>query len=132
MKSPRTKLNVALVAVGVVLTVGALGTLGQMIWQQNHDPGITFCESIKDGQTGTTDEISEQEYLQAREKLRKSNYQDIREHGIAILDIVWQIQSLEEGEELGALVYVPTIQAHMSKLQTACADRGIVFTYNTN
>ncbi|MGW0150825.1 hypothetical protein ACWDVU_35185, partial [Streptomyces sp. NPDC003333] len=59
-----------------------------------------------------------------------SRHEKLREHGTALVDIVWQVSNLPEGEEMGALAFIGPMGTHVAGLQTACADQGVIVNLN--
>ncbi|WP_203935000.1 hypothetical protein [Virgisporangium ochraceum] len=97
------------------------------------DPGVAACKAIRDGQVGPQDgtegkEITETEYRAIRKQFADSRHDDIRDHGTKLVDVIWQIQQLPEGEEMGALAFLGPMATHVTGLQSACADQGVEFT----
>lgn len=102
------------------------------------DSGIKACEALRDGGTkfnGTAqnkDPMTEAQYKQLRQVFADSRYDDIRNHGTKLLDIVWQVSQLTDGTDadsgsgFAVLAYVGPLTTEMSGLQSACADQGII------
>lgn len=128
---------VALLAV-LMLTGG-----GYFAWQQfGPDPGIQACEAMAEqrnpatGEKGkvSNTEWTEEQYLQMREVFTGSRHTDIREAGTKMVDLLWQIvQRVDEDDDaaLGvALVYGGQVTSAMTDMAGACANHGIVVTFD--
>ncbi|MFC8848727.1 MULTISPECIES: hypothetical protein [unclassified Micromonospora] len=137
--SRKPYLVAALAAIGVI----AVGTIGYVVWDGyiKEDSGLAVCKAIRDGKNmdGTSkasdagdDKLTEAEYREARALFEDSRHEDIREHGTALIDIVWQVSKLPDGEGMGALAFVGPMGTHMSGLQTACADQGVIIDLNSD
>lgn len=100
------------------------------------DPGVAACKAMAagkkmDGSPKTSggngsDKMTKAEYQDAREIFADSRHEKLREHGTAIVDLAWQIQGLGDGNELAALAFVGPMGTHLSGLQSACADQGVI------
>lgn len=96
------------------------------------DSGVAACEAMRDGNkvpgAGEAKGFTEAEYREVRETFADSRYEDIREHGTKLMDVAWQVSQLGDGGEVGmeAWVYMQPLTTHMSGLQSACADQGII------
>jgi hypothetical protein len=100
------------------------------------DSGIKACEGLRDGSktVAGTDKASNQkmteaQYRQARKVFEDSRYDDIRDHGTKLMDVVWQMSQTLDGKEedqMGALIYLQPLTQQMTGLQSACADQGII------
>ncbi|MCF0094389.1 hypothetical protein [Micromonospora sp. MH99] len=133
VKSSRTPLIVAAAAflVVLVLSLGGYAVYDRFI---REDPGIAACKAMaedkqidgspKDSDAGD-DKLTEAEYREARKIFEDSRYDKIREHGTALMDLLWQVQQLPE-DNGGALAFVGPMGTHVSGLQTACADEGYI------
>jgi hypothetical protein len=75
-------------------------------------------------------ELTEGEYRAARARFNDSKYDDIREHGNGLVDLVWQIQRIPDDQAAGDLI--DRVAGHASGLQAACADHGIVVNLMDN
>ncbi|MBO4208692.1 hypothetical protein [Micromonospora echinofusca] len=97
------------------------------------DSGVAACKAMRDGRGingndgGNRDsKLTEAEYREARELFEDSRHADIREHGTALLDLVWQINQLDDDNEMSALAFIGPMGAHIAGLQTACANQGVI------
>lgn len=101
------------------------------------DSGIAACEELAaDGNKGltggksTTDEtMTEAQYRELRKVFAESRYDDIKDHGTKLIDVIWQVSQTTKGGDdaaMGALAYLGPLTTHMSGLQSACADQGII------
>ena len=80
--------------------------------------------------------MTEAEYRELRGVFEDSRYNDIRDHGTKLMDVVWQMSQAidqqggadaEDGASLGAaLAYMQPLMTHMTGLQSACADQGVI------
>ncbi|PWR11310.1 hypothetical protein DKT68_06045 [Micromonospora acroterricola] len=129
-----------LFAVGAFVAVLALLAGGYAVYDGfiKEDSGVAACKAMRDGKEidGTAkdsgdDKLTEAEYREAREQFEDSRHDKIREHGTALIDIAWQVSSLPEEQEMGALAFMGPLTTHMSGLQTACADQGVIVNLNS-
>ncbi|RLP93195.1 hypothetical protein [Micromonospora sp. CV4] len=128
-----------LFAVGGFLAVLALLAGGYAVYDGfiKEDSGVAACKAMRDGKEidGTArgsgdDKPTEAEYRKVREQFEDSRHEKIREHGTALIDIAWQVSNLPEEQEMGALAFMGPLTTHMSGLQTACADQGVIVDLN--
>jgi hypothetical protein len=77
-------------------------------------------------EAGPGKKITEVQYRRTRKQFEDSRKPRIGEHGTALVDLAWQMQEIPQGQELGALAFIGPIGEHISGLQTACADEGII------
>ncbi|XTZ18516.1 hypothetical protein ACQSSU_14665 [Micromonospora echinospora] len=129
---PLAPYRVPLVAAGAVLALLLAGVAGTAIYQAvKEDSGITACKAMASGGEGNKafddgdDELSEAEYRELREQFADSDHEKIREHGTALVDIVWEVSRMKGDEAAGALAYLGPMSTHMTGLKTACANEGI-------
>ncbi|WP_433113769.1 hypothetical protein [Micromonospora sp. CA-246542] len=129
-KSSRKPLIVAALAFAAVLV---LGVGGYVVYDGliREDSGIAACKAMADGKqmdgkpkSADDDKLTEAEYREARKIFEDSRKPKIREHGTALIDILWQVQGMEDGG--GALALIGPMGTHVSGLQTACADEGYI------
>ncbi|MFI0796049.1 hypothetical protein ACH4OY_25710 [Micromonospora rubida] len=130
-----------IVAAAAIVGVLALGTIGYVVWDGyiKEDSGVAVCKAIRDGKQmdgsakdsdNGDDKLTEKEYRAARALFEDSRHDDIREHGTALIDIVWQMSKLPKGQEMSALAFIGPMGTHVSGLQTACADQGVIVDLN--
>lgn len=127
-----------IVAAAAAVATLMLATAGYAVYDGfiKEDSGVAACKAMRDGRNvdGSTDDsddkISEAEYREVRELFEDSRHDDIREHGTALMDVVWQVSQLPEGQEMAALAYMGPLTTHMSGLQTACADQDVIVNLN--
>ncbi|MEU9508545.1 hypothetical protein AB0D32_19985 [Micromonospora sp. NPDC048170] len=130
-KNRRTLIVAAAAAVGTLMMLTAAYAVYDGYIKE--DSGVAACKAMRDGKTpsggedkGDDAKITEAEYREAREVFEDSRHEKIREHGTALMDIAWQVNQLPKGEEIGALAFMGPLGTHMSGLQTACADQGVI------
>lgn len=131
--APRRRLG-PWIAAGAVLAVLALAAVGYGAWDLlKPDPGIAACEAMAgkrgplgDANSDGNDKLSESEYLKLREVFADSKHADIRAAGTKLVDVLWQVSQIPEGQELGAIAYVGQVTGAMTELTGACANHGIV------
>ena len=114
-------------AVGILLLASG-GVLAYNGFKE--DPGIAACQAIRDqqGSSSSTDsDMTEAEYRETRDLFADSEHEDIREHGTKLVDVLWQVQQLPEGDEMGGIAFIGQLTEHATGLQSACADQGVVF-----
>ncbi|MGW4157504.1 hypothetical protein ACWEDF_30595 [Micromonospora chersina] len=128
-----------IVALGAVLAVLLLTTAGFAVYEGfiKEDSGVAACKAMRDDtkvvaddESGGDDKMTEAEYREVREMFEDSRHEKLREHGTALVDIVWQVSNLPEGEEMGALAFIGPMGTHVAGLQTACADQGVIVNLN--
>ncbi|GGR98904.1 hypothetical protein GCM10010169_49370 [Micromonospora fulviviridis] len=128
-----------LLALGAALAVLVLTTAGLAVYEGfiKEDSGVAACKAMRDGtsvvaddKSGSDDKMTEAEYREVRELFEDSRHEKLREHGTALVDIVWQVSNLPEGEEMGALAFIGPMGTHVAGLQTACADQGVIVNLN--
>jgi hypothetical protein len=96
------------------------------------DSGIEACEAMRDGdktfagKTADDKTMTEAEYRKVRAVFEDSRHDDIRDHGTKLMDLAWQISKLGDNPGLEALPYVGPLTEHMTGLQSACADQGVI------
>ncbi|MFI7609253.1 hypothetical protein ACIBTV_29650 [Micromonospora sp. NPDC049366] len=136
-RSRKPLIVAAAAAAGILLLVVAgLAVYDGFI---KEDSGIAMCKAMRDGKNidGSTDatdddKMTEAEYLEARELFEDSRHEKIREHGTALIDIAWQITQMPDADSGGALAFIGPMGTHVSGLQTACADQGIIVNLNSD
>lgn len=128
-----------IVAVAAAVAVLLLTTGGLAVYEGfiKEDSGVAACKAMRDGKkmdgtakTSGDDKLTEKEYRAARKVFEDSRYADIREHGVGLIDIAWQVQQLGDGQEMGALAFIGPMGTHVSGLQTACANQGVIVNLN--
>jgi hypothetical protein len=99
------------------------------------DSGVKACEALagKDKailgvQNGKKAPLTEQRYKLMRGVFADSRYDDIRNHGTKLMDLVWQIEQLGDDPGMGAVAYMGPMMDHLTGLQSACADQGVTVT----
>nr|BFE72269.1 hypothetical protein GCM10020092_055700 [Actinoplanes digitatis] len=74
------------------------------------DPGVAACNAMREHadavQGGAAAPMTGAEYATARAQFEESRYDDIREHGTSLIDLVSQIQKLGKDPGAGALAYL--------------------------
>lgn len=116
-----------------VLSFGLVVLAGLAVYDTffKEDPGIAACKALRDNRDSFVDpegddEFTEEQYREIRKMFEDSKYEDIREHGKALVDLGWQLSNLPEGAAASALAFLGEFIEHATGLQTACADQGIV------
>ncbi|GAA4587841.1 hypothetical protein BJY16_008354 [Actinoplanes octamycinicus] len=93
------------------------------------DSGVAACRALagqEKSSSGTADDkLTKEEYLSMRQVFADSRYADLREHGTKLMDVLWQVSQLGADNEM-ALTYLQPLTEHISGLQSACADHGVV------
>jgi hypothetical protein len=137
IKLNRKPILIAAVAVAATLVVG---TVYYAVWDRfiREDSGVAACKAMRDGKNvdgspkdSGDDKMTEDQYREAREVFEDSRHDKIREHGTALMDIAWQISQIPDGQEFGALAFIGPMGTHVSGLQTACADQGVIVNLNS-
>ncbi|WP_319462878.1 hypothetical protein [Micromonospora sp. RTP1Z1] len=128
-----------IVAVAAAVAVLMLTAAGLAVYEGfiKEDSGVAACKAMRDGKkmdgspkASGDDKLTEKEYRAARKVFEDSRYADIREHGTGLVDIAWQVQQLGDGQEMGALAFIGPMGTHVSGLQTACANQGVIVNLN--
>ncbi len=94
------------------------------------DSGFAACEAMAKGEKvagNSGGKLSEADYKKARGVFADSRYDDIRDHGTKLIDVVWQMQQATTGKPedgFAALAYLQPLSTHMAGLTSACADLG--------
>jgi hypothetical protein len=132
-----SRLLPVLLIVLVVVTVVTVAALGALARHKNllptsvpligKDSGVAACESIvKEGElieTSGKDRMTADEYREARAIFGDSRYPAIRENGVKIIDIAWQLgNSGEDGA--GLLMYATSLSDAYAGLTGGCAEVG--------
>ncbi|MEJ3742297.1 hypothetical protein WEI85_03235 [Actinomycetes bacterium KLBMP 9797] len=130
--------GIALLASAAVVGLVGVATVGIAIYSAvTPDSGIVACEAIRDEDQASADddtptldddELTEEEYRELREQFEDSTHADIREHGTKLVDVVWQVEQLPEGQEVAALGFLGPLTEHARGLQAACGRQGIHFS----
>jgi hypothetical protein len=126
---------VPVVAGAVALGVVVLGGLAVYTRFVKEDSGIVACKAMRDDRETSMDpdgngEFTEEEYKALREMFDDSTYKDIREHGQSLVDLVWEMSRIPDGDAAGDLI--GRIAESATGLQTACADQGVVVNLMDN
>jgi hypothetical protein len=113
------------------------------------DSGVQACEAMRAGTSGIKTDgekdepMTEAQYKQLREVFADSRHNDIQNHGTKLIDVIWQMtqamgpsskdpSAAADGEAFGAaLLYMQPLATHMTGLQSACADQGIIVNLKT-
>ncbi|NJC10729.1 hypothetical protein F4558_000555 [Micromonospora profundi] len=115
----------------LVFAVGGYAVYDRFI---KEDSGIAACKAMSEdkqidgspkGSDAGDDDLSEAEYREARKIFEDSRHDKIREHGTALMDLLWRVQQMPE-DDGGALAFIGPMGTHVSGLQTACADEGFI------
>ncbi|AEB42647.1 hypothetical protein VAB18032_07635 [Micromonospora maris AB-18-032] len=116
-----------------------IGVVGYAVWDRyvREDSGVAACKAMSEGRqpdgsedAGEDAKLTEAQYREARKVFEDSRHEKIREHGTALMDIVWQVDQMNDDEALGALAFMGPLGTHMTGLQTACADQGVILNLN--
>ncbi|SCL29173.1 hypothetical protein GA0074692_2677 [Micromonospora pallida] len=134
--APQATIRKPLIIAGITaLAVLFTGTIGYAAWEGfiREDTGVAACKAMRDGKqmdgrekTNGDDKMTEAEYREARAIFEESHYEKLEEHGTAIVDLAWQIQNLGDGNEMAAVAFAEPMKTHLSGLQSACADQGVI------
>jgi hypothetical protein len=135
---PRRRNALPLLLVGA-LAVAMLGVAGYFVYDQaiRTDSGIAACEAMAEGGRPTeggdgTAEFTADEYRELRGVFQDSRHDDIREAGTAMVDLLWQIEQGDDGNELGtALLFGGRAADAMTAMSGACANHGIVVKFKS-
>jgi len=123
-----------LVLIGLTLTV--LAAAGYLVQHNNwlpvsvpligKDSGVAACETIANGGgvAGSGDTTwSAADYRAARQVFADSRYPAIRDNGVQLMDLAWQMQGLK-ADDMGLLLYVTPMTNAYAGLAGGCAEVG--------
>ncbi len=119
----------AVAALSLILLTGSGWLLYDRVLRE--DSGVAACRALasqdRSGAGGATDdELTRDEYISMRQVFADSRFPDLREHGTKLMDIMWQVSQLGADNEVAALAYLQPLTEHISGLQSACADHGVI------
>ncbi|WP_436529295.1 hypothetical protein [Actinoplanes sp. HUAS TT8] len=119
----------AVAALSLALVAGGGWILYDRVLRE--DSGVAACKSLAAGEkTGPAssgdDTLTRDEYLRMRKIFADSHYADLREHGTKLMDILWQVSQIGTDNEAAAMAYLQPLTEHVSGLQSACADHGVI------
>jgi hypothetical protein len=115
-------------ALSLVLLAGG----GWLVYDRvlREDSGVAACRTLagternKSGDAAD-DNLTRDEYVSMRKVFADSRYRDLREHGTKLMDVLWQVSQLGTDDEV-AMSYLQPLTEHLSGLQSACADHGVI------
>lgn len=131
---PRRRLPLVLAGAATLLVLGAGGWFGYDRFIKE-DPGVAACKSLAagdktfDGKQADDKQMTEAEYRKLRAVFEQSRHDDIRDHGTKLMDVAWQVSKLGPEPGMEALAYVGPLTEHMTGLQSACADQGVIVAF---
>jgi hypothetical protein len=116
--------------VAAVLTTLALAGWGGFAYYiyagRGADTGAQACKELRDGQQPANAKgPSEQKYRALREQFANSGDQDLRKHGVQMMDLTWQVSKLDDPSKDG-LPYLSQLIEASTGLRAACANHGVV------
>lgn len=121
------KTRAVLIGVLVVLALFVLGASAYLITTHlQRDSGVAACKAMVSGAgpAGKGDrDWTATEYLKARQTFADSNRPAIRDNGVRLVDVIWQMQGLNP-DDLGNLVFVNTLVSAYAGLAGGCAEAG--------
>ena len=128
--------------VAVLTTVLALGLVvlgGVAVYDRyvKEDSGIAACKAMRADRETAMDadgdgKFTEDEYAVVRDMFDDSRYEDIREHGRALVELVFRMTKVPDSEHAGSFVSLDEMADRATALQTACAKHGIVVNLMDN
>lgn len=92
---------------------------------QSTDGQSTDGQEMSDSADSADQRLTRDEYVRMRKVFADSRYADLREHGTKLMDVLWQVTQLGADNE-AAMAYVQPLTEHVSGLQSACADHGVI------
>lgn len=126
-----------ILAVTLVLLTILVGALGFIVQRMNilpvgvpligKDTGVAACEAMASGEGpigAGSHQWTKDEYQQAHQIFADSRYPAIRDNGIKLIDVAWQIQALGDDPGIGVLVYVQSFSEAYAGLTGGCAEVG--------
>ncbi|GIE90235.1 hypothetical protein Are01nite_67150 [Actinoplanes regularis] len=117
-------------ALSLILLAGGGWLVYDRLLREGEDSGVAACRALaseEKGSSGTSDdELTRDEYIAMRKVFADSRYPDLREHGTKLMDVLWQVSQLGADNEVAALAYLQPLTEHVSGLQSACADHGVI------
>ncbi|GIF06581.1 hypothetical protein [Actinoplanes siamensis] len=119
----------AVAALSLLLVAGTGWVLYDRVLRE--DSGVAACRALaaeeRNGANGGADDtLTRDEYVSMRRVFAESRYADLREHGTKLMDVLWQVTQLGSDDEMTALTYLRPLTEHVSGLQSACADHGVI------
>ncbi|MDQ7903482.1 hypothetical protein RB614_03010 [Phytohabitans sp. ZYX-F-186] len=123
---------VVAVAFGALLVVRTTGAVPAGVPLVGKDTGIAACEAIAEDNElagNSPDEtLIVEEYKRVRKMFSDSRHDAIRDNGVKIIDIVWQMRDMKDEDALAALAALPLVGTMMEAyagLAGGCAEHGI-------
>lgn len=129
---PPRRSNLVLWAVLIGLTLGVLFATGVLLRQHHvfpfaQDSGVAACEAMASGAAPTGEKDaktwSKADYEAAREVFADSRYPAIRDNGVDLIDVVWQMRGLDDND-MGVLIFVNSLVKAYAGLSGGCAEAG--------
>lgn len=123
-------------AVVVVLSLALVAGGGWVLYDRvlREDTGVAACKAMAghektesaSGSSSSDEKLTRDDYVRMRKVFADSRYADLREHGTKLMDILWQVSQLGADDEAVAMNYLQPLTEHVSGLQSACADHGVI------
>jgi len=135
-----TRRGTTLVLIGVLtgMVLFVLAAAGYLVQRNNwlpasipligKDSGVAACETIANGGgvAGSGDPTwSQADYRAARQVFADSRYPAIRDNGVQLMDLAWQMQGLK-ADDMGLLLYVTPMTNAYAGLAGGCAEVGYI------
>jgi hypothetical protein len=126
-------LMVVAVIIGMAVAVQRVNALPASVPLIGKDTGLAACEAAASGKDirgeekqGTPDAVmTEQQYRQARAIFADSRYAEIRDPGVQMIDLMWQVQAVMKTEDgMAALTLVQPLTRAYTELAGGCAKHG--------
>jgi hypothetical protein len=114
-----------MVLLAAVITVRNQNLLPAGVPVIGMDTGVAACKAISEGGSpATPGEVSKDQYRKLRQVFASSRYPAIRDNGVKVVDLGWQIQAIPQGQEMEALTYVGSFTSAYAGLSGGCAEHG--------
>ncbi len=117
------------ITAGALLVIRATGAAPTGTPLIGEDSGVAACKAIaadnKMAGDNKDDTFTEAEYRQIRKQFADSGDQAIRDNGTKIIDLAWQMQSMDDDDGLAALPLIGELTSAYAGLTGGCAAHGI-------
>lgn len=130
--APRRRPTALIVVIAVATLVVAAGTgVAAYLTFFQEDSGVAACRNMAESQAnpaasdGSEVEITEEEYREVRSMFADSKHEQLREHGTALIDILWELSKIDDEDGMATLAFLGPLSTHTMGLKTACANEGI-------
>ncbi|WP_173158345.1 hypothetical protein [Phytohabitans suffuscus] len=120
---------VVAVAFGALLMIRATGVVPAGVPLAGKDTGVAACEAIAEDNklagNNPDETLTAEEYRRVRKMFADSRHAAIRDNGVKIVDIAWQMRDMKDEDALAALPLVGSMMEAYAGLAGGCAEHGI-------